>query len=293
MKMSLYTALMLTTALTHSAFNTIKLEYKDETEIPAEYKGLYTEKDGVWNLTGIEGIKTQKDVNAVSEALRKERNDHRLLRESLRNKFGEQYNLDEIRASLDETAELRAQIEAGDLKDPKKLEGLVTAKANALKAPLERQLAEIQKKYADLEKENSSFKGEKKTRTIHDAIREAGAKVKILPGAIDDALMLAERHFEINEEGNVVTSESHSSPGILPADWFAELQEKKPHWWGTSSGGGAGGNLGGHQGKNPWSAEHWNLTQQGQIASTNPTRASALASAAGTVVGGRRPVPGK
>src|SRR5678815_551563 len=55
----------------------IKIEYSAKDEIPAGYDELYTEKEGKFFLTGVEGLKTQKDIDTLQESLRKERNDHK------------------------------------------------------------------------------------------------------------------------------------------------------------------------------------------------------------------------
>lgn len=294
MRMNLLTALMLTSAMTQTlAFDSIKMSYTDEAEIPAEYKGLYSEKDGAWVLTGVEGMKSQTDINKVSEALRKERNDHKVLRESLRKTFGDQYDLAEISERYGRLEELEALVEGGDFKDPKKIEALVEARVKTKLSPLERQIAELTKRNGELASENETFQVKSRTRAIHDAVREAATKVKLLPGALDDAMMLAERTFTVTEDGTVVTNDEHKSPGMTPADWFNELQPTKSHWWPSSQGGGAGGNMNGGEGKNPWSNEHWNITEQSRVYRQNPARASNLAQAAGTKVGGPRPTTKK
>jgi hypothetical protein len=72
------------------------------------------------------------------------------------------------------------------------------------------------------------------------------------------------------------------------------MQQKKPHWWPMSRGGGAGGGQGlGDMINNPWSADSWNMTAQGRLYNENPTRAKQLAEAAGTTIGGPRPKPKK
>jgi hypothetical protein len=40
---------------------------------------------------------------------------------------------------------------------------------------------------------------------------------------------------------------------------------------------------------NPWTADNWNMTEQGKIYTSDPSRAEQLAKAAGTTVGGPRP----
>lgn len=269
----------------------LELSYDDAESVPEAFKTLYTEKDGKFTLTGIKGLKTQTDVNKVSEALRKERADHSKLRATLREAFGEQYDLTDIAERAGKVDELQALVDAGgDPKDPKKIDKLVEARLAAKLAPLERENAQLKTKVGELETENGGFKTEKRTRTIHDAVREAGSKASLLPQAMDDALMLAERQFEIADDGSVVTREGVSvGQGLSPADWFSDMQEKRPHWWGPSTGGGAGGGGLKPGENNPWSAAHWNLTAQGAIVKANPTRAAALASAVGSKIGATAP----
>jgi hypothetical protein len=73
---------------------------------------------------------------------------------------------------------------------------------------------------------------------------------------------------------------------------LTEMQETKTHWWPGSQGGGARGSQGGggFSGKNPWSAEGWNMTEQGSyLKAHGKDRAEKMAQAAGTSLGGRRP----
>lgn len=107
--------------------------------------------------------------------------------------------------------------------------------------------------------------------------------------------MLAERVFEVDDEGNVTTKDGVGvTPGIAADVWLTEMQDKRPHWWPQSQGGGAGGSGGGGAGgKNPFSAEGWNLTEQGRLVRENPEKADQMAKAAGTTVGGGRPAAKK
>ena len=70
------------------------------------------------------------------------------------------------------------------------------------------------------------------------------------------------------------------------------MQEKRPHWWPVASGGGGtGSGAGGGFTDNPFSHAHWNMTKQGEAQRSDPARAERMAKAAGTTVGGTRPVP--
>jgi len=77
--------------------------------------------------------------------------------------------------------------------------------------------------------------------------------------------------------------------------FLTEMQDKRPHWWPKSVGGGAGGSGNGFGGAaNPWTAENWNMTQQGAYVKENGMdKATQMAKAAGTTVGGMKPAAKK
>ena len=105
--------------------------------------------------------------------------------------------------------------------------------------------------------------------------------------------MLAERVFEVGEDGRVTTSgASGVTPGLDPAAWLLEVQPKRTHWWPASVGGGARGKgygSGSAWDKNPWTRQHWNLTAQGQVYAADPERAAQMARSAGSEIGARKP----
>jgi hypothetical protein len=272
----------------------LKLIYDKKEDIPAAFLELYEEGDDEkWTLTGIEGIKTQADIDKVSTALRKERAEHKATKDKIKG-LGNR-TIEEVIEQLDRIPELEATIAASDM-DPKKIDALVEARIKGRLAPVERERDTLKTKVGELEGEVTTYKGDRKTRTIHDSIREAATKAKLLPEALDDALMLGERVFDVGEDGKVTIKDNVGfTPGVDPTVWFTDMQKKRPHWWGPSSGGGAGGNRGGGNGitTNPWASDTWNMTEQGRIYVENPERATQLATQAGTKIGGMRPQPKK
>jgi len=269
---------------------TLKAVLDTLDDIPEHFHSLYTERNGKFELTGIEGVRTQADVDRLQAALSKERSEHKATKE----KFSAFANLDpqEVLAKLDRFPELE-EAAKGKLDDAK-IDELVSKRIKSKLSPLEREISELKAQLSEREQLIADFKAKETQRTIFDKVREAATSAKILPEAMEDALLLAERVFEVTEDGRVLTKDNVGvTPGVDPTVWFTDLQSKRPHWWGPSAGGGASGSKtpGGMQ--NPFSYEHWNLTEQGKLLTTNRARAEQLAKAAGTTIGGPRPQPRK
>lgn len=265
----------------------LKIVENDLNNVDPKYHDLYTEKDGKFVFTGVDGMKTEEDITKLSNALTKERNDHKAVRDKLAAFNG--LNPEEIHAKLDRIPELEAAA-AGKLDDAKVNE-IVETRLKSRLAPLEREKNNLAQQLAETTATVEQFQTRERTRTIHDEVRKAATSAKLLPEAIEDALMLAERVFEIDDQGRVVARDGVGcTPGIDPSIWFGDLQTRRPHWWGSTSGGGASGQgRSGHGGSNPWSAEGWNMTEQGRMYKENPAKAEQLAKAAGTTIGGPRP----
>ena len=280
----------------------LELLYKTKDEIPEGFESLYTERDGAWHLTKVKGLKTEADVVKLNRSLTAEREAHKKTKEQVK-LFAELGKPEELRASLDKLAELEATAGAGNPEDKNKVDALVAAKVEArLKveaAKFERQIKQLGDELTTTKTERDALAGERKTRTLHDAVRTAALSkdVGLRPEALEDALTLAERVLELNEDGKVVTRDGVGvTPGLDPAAWLAELQPKRPHWWPESVGGGARGSKGGGGGGgiNPWSHEHWNVTAQtAYFTQHGADKAAAMAKAAGTSLGAGKPPPRK
>jgi hypothetical protein len=265
-------------------------------EIPEAFRGLYTEKNGKWELTGIKGVKTQADIDRLQESLNKEKKDHKGVRDKLA--LWSELDHADVMKKLERYPELE-EASKGKIDDAK-LDQLATQRAESIiksrLSPLERENKELKKRAGDLEKENSTYKTKEVTRTIQDELRKELAESKALPEAFDDAFLLGERVLEIAEDGKVVTKENVGwTPGIGPKAWVAELQERRSHWWPPSKGGnapGSGPKGSGFGGANPWSHDGWNVTEQGKfVTKFGQEKAEQMAKAAGTKLGGLKPQP--
>lgn len=269
----------------------IEVTYDTADDVPAEYKGLYTEVEGKFVLTGVNGLKTQTDIDKLSESLRKERGDHSATKQKLQ-PFIALGNLDEVKAKLDKYPELEALAEAGGKPiDEKKLEGIVNGRV----APLQRELEAARSTIAELTQKSAELSGSLTKRDIHDDVRKAAITAKITDTALEDVLLFADHYFE-RVDGKTVTKEVGGlMPGLDPGAWLADQREKRPHWWPGSTGAGAnGGGPGGGGGDNPWSKAKWNTTEQGRIVREKGLdKAKQLAEAAGSFVGAAHPTEPK
>lgn len=262
-------------------------------DVDEKYRDLYTEKGGKFELTGVEGMKTEADITRLTTALEKERKDHKDVKQRY-SVLGER-KPEDILATLDRLPELEAAA-AGKLDEPA-ISKIVETRIASKTAPLDRQVKALTQQLAERDVVIQGFTAKETQRTMHDSIREALGKTKGFQAtAVEDALMQGERMLTINEEGKVVTKDKVGvTPGVDVFVWLTEMQNKRPHWWGPTQGGGGPGNNGGGGGggDNPWTAENWNMTQQGAIVRANQTRADQLAKSAGTSVGGPKPLPRK
>ena len=260
-------------------------------DLPEAVANEYTEKDGKFHIQ-VEGMKTEADLAPLRASLSAARAEAAGFKGKLA-LLGDR-KIEDVIPMLDRIPELEAAAE-GKM-DENKLKELAETRARALLAPVERERDNLKAQLGEKDTLILTFEAKDKTRSIHRQIRTAAKGAGILDEAVEDALLLADRTFELTEDGRAVVRDGTSySAGLEPKDWLADLQGKRPHWWPASEGGGAGGNRGGSGpgGKNPWTAENWNMTEQGKILTENRARAETLAKAAGTSLGGQKPAARK
>lgn len=253
----------------------LKRKYDSRDQIPEQYVDLFEEKDGVWVLTGVEGVKTQDDVDRVQEALRKERGLRRDAESELKSykKLGD---IDDVTEKLDRLPELEA---AADGKaDDEKIQELAEKRAQRQIAPLQRELDQLKETNSELESKVTEFEAANRNRMIDDAARQAASEMKVQDSAVEDVLMYARANFTVDDDGTVLTKEG----SLPPKEWLSDLQEKKPHWWPPSQGGGAAGAAGaGGAAGNPLKGDSPNFTEFSRVAKTDPQKAIRWAEEAG------------
>jgi regulator of replication initiation timing len=268
----------------------IEIVYDTLAAVPEAYRSLYTEKEGKAVLTHVNGLKTQSDVGAVQEALRKERENHAATQNLLKPFKGLDPLIAVDRYNRFEEIELAAK---GKL-DETQIEGIVNGRIKQKTGPLEAQLTELQTTSKTLLEENQTLKSQLNGIKVRDVVRTAATKSKVVSTAVMDIERAVRDDMEWDETGKLVTK-ADLSDGIaagLDMDGYLRAQFKlRPHWWPESEGGGSKGGGGGNfGGPNPWAKESWNLSAQGvYVKEHGAEQAGRMAKAAGVALGATAP----
>lgn len=268
---------------------TLKAIFTDKNDIPEALREYYEERNGVFHLAKIEGMKTEADVERVQAVAKKEREERARIEREFKSVLGDR-KPDEVLALLDRIPELEAAAQ-GALKGAD-LENAVETRLKTRLAPKEREAAQLAAELLEARTKLQTFEQREQKRIIADKVRAACIKAKVLESAQEDALLRAETAFEINSEGQVTVKDGGGpTAGVPPDVWLAEIAPSRPHWWAPSQGGGASGSRqGGGIAKNPWSKDHWNISEQMQLVREHgQEKAAQYAAAVGSHLGAVRP----
>lgn len=260
----------------------LKTKYEKLDDIPEAHRPLFEQRvtDGPWELTGIEGIETTEAVKGLKDTLRKER-EGRIAAEASLKKFGD-LDPDKAHAAIEQVAELQVQITESGKKSDASVQARIDAARAAERGPLQRKLDEANARADAAERLVAERDASIKKSTIHAAMRDACAKLKIEASAIED-VMYRDGLFDI-VDGKVVTRTDVDGviPGVAPDVWLGDQRTARPHWFPMSQGAGARGSQGGGAGgPNPFAKGAFNMSEISRIAKTEPARALQLAKQAG------------
>jgi hypothetical protein len=270
--------------------------------VPESMRSLYSERDGKFECTGIQGLKTQADIDRIQSALRYEKDLHRSTKKKL--EVWKDFEFEDVQARLDRLPELESKIaeaEAeGKLTDSEiqkqveqRLEGTLKIKLN----PIQRENETLRAQLAELQESNGLLIEQARQREIRDAVHKVAPKLKVQDWAYEDLYFLAERELEVvvDEElgtRKVLTKDSVGvTPGLDPEAWLLEKQPTRPGWFPQPQGGGARGNdtaasIGIRE--NPYAREKPDLTAAGRILKEHgPEKLEMLARAAGKDITGK------
>jgi len=104
--------------------------------------------------------------------------------------------------------------------------------------------------------------------------------------ALNDIANFAAETLDVDENGDLRTIDAAgATPGLRLEQWLDDhLADRKYLLDPSKPDGDRRRNA-----KNPFSAEHWNLTEQGRLVRSDRAQAERLASEAGTKLGGSKP----
>ena len=200
-------------------------------------RGIYAETtDGKYQIRA--DIAFQSDFERVRDTLTKERTSNKELTSKVKDL---QSRLDAY-DGLDATAVKGMRVELDNLKNNES----DVNKIKSSKAELEIKFKELTTKFEELSKINETYLREKKTNTLREKARQALHQNGMPDYAIDDGLMYAERMLEMTDDGSVRVKHDNNLNSIYPEGvtvetWAGIIKKNKPHLFGGSIGGGAGG----------------------------------------------------
>jgi hypothetical protein len=273
----------------------LKATYDNQEDIPSQYVGLFQQKGDKWAIE-IEGIQTEANVARLEHAIKNEREENAKLREEVK-AYGR--TPEEVQTILEEMEAFKATIASGGGKpNEERVQKLVDAQVRTKVGPLERQIQKLTKDLLDSTGQVGKLNEQIVTGKIELAIRAAAEKAKVLPSAIPDLVMRGKPAFDvINVDGRevVVTKEGTGyTAGLAPNEWVNELAPTASHYWPANQGAGANGsgaNFGITE-KNPWTKDHWNLTEKGKIIRKyGEEKAAQIAKQAGSELYATEPPP--
>jgi len=267
----------------------LKAVYLNAEEIPAEYAALYTERNGQYELTGIEGVKTAGDVDRLSTALSNERAAHK----NTKANYGwvGELSQDDVQGMRDAQEDLQHQLSVRPqgLTD-EQVEERATTMASRQTRTMERELSTLRSERDAHVAAIRLHEGAQAQRSIRDAVDSSLAgknSIQVVDSAKEDIVPFAERIMTIDSTGQAVTKEGVGfEPGLPFSEVLAELQSsgRRSHWFPGNTGAGAAGSATSTNtamGNNPFADASFNLTEASQIIAEDPARAKVLAKAAG------------
>lgn len=287
----------------------LKKFYDTQAEVPEAYRALYTEKDGKWHFTGVEGM-------VPSEKVKEFRDNNDTLKQEVATLKGqlakfENVDVEKYRDLLGKEKDLRE----GKLYDKNKIDELVNGRTEEMRREHTNQLKQLTDAKDAAEKKSKELHENLKRQMIDNKIITIGSRPEfgLEPTGHLDLVNRARSVADLDDNGNLIFknpdgTKMYGKDGITPMtseEWVekqATVEAKhlfKPSGGsGTPPGGGGGGGGGSRNGTsieiegrmygtgqgqyNPFDKKTRNLTDQGKVMDKDIKLAEALAAAAGT-----------
>lgn len=285
---------------------TLRAQYDSQDDIPEAYRPLYTERDGKFELTEVEGVKTQGDFDRFESALRKRLTDATTKLESQGGNAG--LSKDELREVFSDVVKTFIGDKGGQGNRGRGGQGDGSGggsggdgngSSDPIMHDLERRLSAVEAENKSLKAERDQFKNEATTTKLDTQLQRAALAAGVDPKTLDMVVRLTKDDFELDNEGKAVVKLDPSikgvTPNAAPAEYYKTISQDEifTRFWPDSQGSGAGGSTSGSGGAlgadNPFSKAGWNKTKQAQLVRNNPSEAERLAKAAGVGYGATRP----
>lgn len=184
-------------------------------------------------------------------------------------------NIKKMMKTLDNSEEARLLAEG-------KVDEVVTKRIEKIQSNLESKIEDLSNKLAEKDKTFNTLSQKYNTERIQSAVRKSAEQLDVLPTAIEDVVLRSQSVFSIGEDGKIEARDADGnlrksgSKVLTPELFVKDLEKSAPHFWKPSQGAGATGGSGKEMKNNPFSKDHWNLTQQAQVRKENPELAGEL-----------------
>lgn len=270
----------------------LKTTYDSKDDIPNGYEGLYSERDGKFELSEVEGVKTQGDFDRFETAMKKRLTD---ATDALKQARDSGLTRDGVRSLFEDVA----QKFFGDGKGSNGGDGGNGGGDDSRLHDLERRVTAADEQIKTLTKERDEYRNQSNATTLDTQLTRGALAAGVEQNAVAMLTQISMRDFELNADGKAVVklepSVSGVTPDSSPEEYFKNLsqQDEFRRFWPASKGGGADGSGGGGGGNlgadNPFSKAGWNKTKQGIMYRDEPEKAKRLMEAAGVNIGSTKP----
>jgi len=226
----------------------LKRVVQDINEVEEQYRSLYEKQDdGTFRLQ----LEDDENVDGLKSALEKERKARRDAEKSLKETVEKYKDIDPDKAR--EAQKKLQELQEKQLLDEGKVDELVVARTERMKADFESQREALQAKIKELDGQlqdrTQQLGAVKIDKVITDAVAAVGAVRK---GAMADALSRARAVWKINDAGEAVALNpdggtiygSDGTSPMKPEEWANSLLKDAPHLFEGSGGSGSENNQG-------------------------------------------------
>lgn len=277
-----------------------KLFIQNESDIPADHKAFYEQRDGGWWLK-VEGA-------VPKEKLDEFRNTNNDLKTKLGEATAKLKPYEDAGVDLTKWTELKGKerdLAEGALYKKGELDTIIADRTKSVKEEHERAMKALKDASDATARDLAAAQARESKLVIDNGLIAATRKLQLRPGSEDVVMALAAPVWKM-VDGKPVCFGPDGKPAYSGKtgldktmdEWAQELATTKPFLFvenkgsgnepgfsgtGGSGGGGSGAGSGqqGNPGYNPWMDKTWNMTEQMKLTGKNPQEAKRLCEAAG------------